>query len=464
MTSGATAAGPARGPAADVIAVPMAAERPLARQLGEWVAGMASVALPGRLASKASDHLLDTLGAMIAGIDEAPARAAAAVFRRPGRVPQGGVFGLWHNCATSDRLDAAVVNGVAAHCLEIDDTEGCDHSGAVVVPVLLSLLPEMSGEQGVSRVLPALVAGYEVGRRVQLALGGYDRHNARGWHSTATCGVFAATAAASVMLGFDGEQAASALGLAASSSSGGWAFSADGAMSKQLHPGQAARAGLEAALLAQAGARGPWRVFDAVWGGFFVTHGDGSAEVDPEALVRDLGSTWHFLHSAIKPYAACRSAHTALDAFRDILAGQQLRPDDVRAVRVHVGEFLRPMICPPAPGDAAQARMSLPHALALLLEGKHLVPEDFVFFDAPEVRAWLELVEVVPDPVEGREPLVEVVTEAGTFAARVEHARGGTRFPLSSAEVEAKFRGLTERRLERAHQDEWIAWTRSFFS
>ncbi|MFJ3957090.1 MmgE/PrpD family protein [Arthrobacter sp. NPDC090010] len=438
---------------------PAAVELPLARRLGEWLAGMTSVPLPGELAAKASDHLLDTLGAIAAGIGEPPARAAAEVFGRPGNVPQGGVVGLWHNRATSDRLDAAFVNGVAAHCLEIDDTEGCDHSGAVVVPVLLSLLPEASGA---SRLLPALVAGYEVGRRVQLALGGYEPHNARGWHSTATCGVFAAAAAASVMLGLDGERTASALGLAASSSSGGWAFSADGAMSKQFHPGQAARAGLEAALLARAGARGPWQVFDPVWGGFFATHGDDAAM--PDLLVRDLGSTWHFRHSAIKPYAACRSAHTALDAFRGILAERNLGPQDVRAVRVHVSDFLRPMICPPEPGDAAQARMSLPHALALLLDGKELVPQDFARFDAPEVLAGLELITVVPDPVAGREPLVDVVTEAGTFSARVEHARGGERFPLSPAEVDAKFRGLTAGLLERAHQDEWIAWARSFSS
>lgn len=433
---------------------------PLARELGEWVAGMAAVPLPARLVAKASDHLLDTLGAIVAGIDEAPTRAAAEVFGRPGAVPQGGVLGLWHNRATSDRLDAAFVNGVAAHCLEIDDTEGCDHSGAVVVPVLLSLLPQASGVQGASRLLPALVAGYEVGRRIQLALGGYERHNARGWHSTATCGVFAAASAASVMLGLDGEHTASALGLAASSSSGGWAFSADGAMSKQFHPGQAARAGLEAALLAQAGARGPWRVFDPVWGGFFTTHGDDAAT--PDLLVRDLGSTWHFLHSAIKPYAACRSAHTALDAFRGILDGQGLGLEDVRAVRVHVSDFLRPMICPPHPRDAAQARMSLPHALALLLDGKPLVPEDFTHFDTPEVRARLELITVVPDSEAGREPLVDVTTEAGTFSARVEHARGGECHPLPADAVEAKFRSLTEGLLERTHQDEWIAWARSF--
>jgi 2-methylcitrate dehydratase PrpD len=435
---------------------------------------MASRPLSPSLAQKASDHLLDTLGAMVTGQDEPPAKAARAVFHRPGPVPLAGVAGLWHNRATLDPLDAAFVNAVAAHCLEIDDTEGCDHSGAVVVPVLLSLLPGGAAPDGGSRpdgrILPALVAGYEVGRRVQLALGGYDRHNARGWHSTATCGVFAATAAASVMLGLDGGQSASALGIAASSSAGGWAFSADGSMTKQFHPGQAARAGLEAALLAQAGASGPWQIFEPVWGGFFATHGGGSDgggpgsggpdSVDPGLLVEGLGSTWHFGNSAIKPYASCRSAHTAIDSFLGILATEGLAPADVRAVRVHVSDFLRPMICPPAPADAAQARMSLPVSLALLMEGRELMPENFRDFDSPEVAAQLARIEVVRDPEAGREPLVEVLSDGGTFASRVEHARGGVLHPLSPAEVEDKFRRLTAGYLAPAQQAEWIAFAR----
>ncbi|WP_120520304.1 MmgE/PrpD family protein [Arthrobacter celericrescens] len=445
---------------------------PLAVRLGDWVAGMASQPLSPGQARKASDHLLDTLGAMVAGQDEPAAQAARKVFRRPGPVPLAGVAGLWHHGATVDPLDAAFVNAVAAHCLEIDDTEGCDHSGAVVVPVLLSLLPAGDTPDGGARpggrLLPALVAGYEVGRRVQLALGGYERHNARGWHSTATCGVFAAAAAASVMLGLDGRQSASALGIAASSSAGSWAFSADGSMTKQFHPGKAARAGLEAALLAQAGASGPQQVFEPVWGGFFATHGGpdgaGSGKVEPGLLVEGLGSVWHFEHSAIKPYASCRSAHSAIDAFLDILAAEGLEPADIRAVRVHVNDFLRPMICPPAPADAAQSRMSLSVSLALLCEGRELMPEDFRHFDSPAILEQLARIEVVRDPEGGREPLVEVVTDSGTFASRVEHARGGARHPLSPAEVEGKFRRLTADRLDVAQQAEWIAFARDLLA
>lgn len=405
----------------------------VAAELGEWLGGMPDARLTASLTGQAANHLLDTLGAMIAGQDEPVARIARTVHDRPGAVPLPGTD------QSREPRDAAFANAVAAHSLEIDDTEGCDHSGAVVVPVLWSLC---HGADAVptSRVLPALVAGYEIGRRVQLALGGYDEVNRRGWHSTATCGVFAAAAAAAVMRGLDAGRAASALGIAASSAAGTWAFAADGAMTKQLHPGNAARAGLEAVLLAEAGATGPKHVFDDVWGGMLRTYGGDLRGA--ERLTAGLGDTWHFRHSAIKPYAVCRSAHSAIDALLGILADEGLEASDVCEVRLHVSDFLRPMICPPDVRDAAQARMSLPIATALVLAGSSLTPHDFDAFAGDEVRWWLRRIVVVPDSGDGGEPLVEVRARGETHRRRVAAARGGQDDPLSAAEVHRKFASL----------------------
>ncbi|WP_262706259.1 MULTISPECIES: MmgE/PrpD family protein [Streptomyces] len=412
-----------------------------ARQLGEWVASVSEHEFPDDLLRKAADHLLDTLGAIVAGHDAPPARVARAVFARPGPVPVVG------RAETLDLRDAAYVHAVAAHSLEIDDTEGCDHSGAVVVPVLWSLLHGLRNDGGRTgaahaAVFPAMIVGYEVGRRIQLSLGGYEAHNAKGWHSTATCGVFAAAAAAAVLLGLDAEQTCAALGIAASAASGTWVFAADGAMTKQFHPGNAARAGLEAALLTEHGASGPAEVFEDVWGGFLRVYG--GADTSPETLLADLGSVWHFRHSAIKPYAACRSAHSAIDALRDILDERGLHPDQISLVRLHVSDFLRPMICPPAPRDAAQARMSLPVSAALLLEGAALMPDDFNAFDAPRVQTRLRRIEVVRDADEHAEPLVEVHSANAIHRKRIAHARGGEESPLPSDEVRRKFSRLCD--------------------
>lgn len=402
--------------------------------LAAWCSGLTWEDIPSQLQAKAQDHLLDTLGAAIAGRNSEPVRIAERVYSAPGHVR------LLTASKPRELRDAARINAISAHALEIDDTEGCDHSGAVVVPVLMALLDVQNGASG-SRLLTALVAGYEVGRRVQLSLGGYNAHNDSGWHSTATCGVFASAAAAAVMLGQDAGQTASALAMAASSSSGGWAFARDGAMTKQLHTGNASANGIDAALLARAGARGPLDIFEPVWGSLFQTHGNAAS--NPGELTRELGSIWHFSHSAIKPYASCRSTHAAIDATMELMAENNLHADDVTGIEVELTSFLLPMICPSNITTISAARMSLPVCIALLLQGKSLSPADFELFATPATTAWLQRITVrIDDAHPEAEPLVRLHTNTGTFANRHAVARGSAPLSLTSAEVEAKFDGL----------------------
>src|SRR5262249_51494609 len=153
-------------------------------------------------------------------------------------------------------------------------------------------------------VITAVVLGYDVARRVLDALGGYQAHNAAGWHSTGTCGVFGAAAAAARVLGFDEPKIATTLGLAGSFSGGLWAFIHHDAMAKRVHAGRAAEGGVLAALLARDGISGPARLFDDQWGGFLATFAPDTQ--DPAALTRDLARAWHIRRCAIKPYASCR--------------------------------------------------------------------------------------------------------------------------------------------------------------
>lgn len=415
----------------------------LARELGEWIAGLRLADVPPGLLSKAKDHLLDTIGAAVSGDGREPVRVAARVFRAPGTVR------LLVDDVPRDLVDAARVNAVAAHAAEIDDTEGCDHTGAVVVPTLLALLERDAGRRTGHELLVSMIAGYEVGRRMQSALGGYDAHNRSGWHSTATCGVFAAAAAAARALGLSAAQCTSALAIAASSSAGTWAFAEDGSMTKQLHVANAAGAGLLAALLAEAGATGPGAIFDDVWGGYFHTHGN--EHVRPGALVAGLGDRWHAAHSAIKMYAACRSAHPALDGMVDALRAGVLAAGDVEAVSIELSPFLRAMICPESPRTVEAARMSLPISIALLLLGRPLSPDAYEDFGHADVAGLLRRVEVVetdalPDPAS-----VRVTVRAGSVTHVIERAtaRGSAEQPFSAAEVQEKFRRLTVPRIGR---------------
>ena len=96
----------------------------------------------------------------------------------------------------------------------------------------------------------------------------------RGWHLTGTAGTFGAAAASAVLMGLDAWTTASALGLAGTQSAGLWAFHADGAMSKRLHPGRAAQAGIVSAQLAQRGFDGPRLILETADGGFLAATSD----------------------------------------------------------------------------------------------------------------------------------------------------------------------------------------------
>lgn len=331
-------------------------------RLGTFVANARYDDLPTEIVEKAKRHILDTLGAGLAGAkSEEAKRALVALLATDG----AGSTAVWGTrCKLSPR-NAALVNGTAAHAFELDDTGGCDHSGAVVLPAALAALDIASRPVSGAEFILAVVLGYDVARRVLEGFGGYPAHNEPGWHSTGTCGTFGAAAAAARILGLDAIRTAAAISTAASFSSGLWAFIHDGAMTKRLHAGRAAEGGLLAAQLAAADITGPARVFDDVWGGFFKTFGH--RPPSPEALLRNLGRDWRIRIAAIKPYASCRDTHSAVDAVRRILARRPLEPEDVAEVHVRVNAFLDGMVGGRDCASLPAAQMSLPYAVAATL-------------------------------------------------------------------------------------------------
>ncbi|WGW13938.1 MmgE/PrpD family protein [Saxibacter everestensis] len=399
------------------------------RTLGEWIDGVEPADVGADRLARMRSHLLDTVAAAVAGHGSTPVMIAERVYRAPGQAP------ILSPGPAREASHAARVNAVAAHALEIDDTEGCDHTGAVVVPTLLALLPTVGRAVTGEKLLTAMTVGYEVGRRMQNALGGYDALNGSGWHSTGTCGVFAAAAAGAKLLELSAEQSASALGIAASSSAGTWAFAKDGAMTKRFHPANAAGAGVDAVCLAAEGMNGPSRIFDDTWGGYFAVYGGASAR--PEGLTEHLGTVWHADHSAIKRYGSCRSAHATLDGAAEFIARSGASAKSLRRAEITLSPFLRQMICPVSIDTIDAARMSLPVALALLLLGESLEPRSFERFADAEVQALASRVTVVEDP-DAAIPRLSI--EAGGESAVIEraHAWGSEGYPLPAEEVRAK--------------------------
>src|SRR5216683_5904307 len=207
----------------------------------DFVHGLHYERIPDEARHYARRHLLDTVGVMIAGAGgEVATRAEAmlAAARPAGRIPVPG------RARRADVIDAAFLGGTAAHGIELDDgfRQGSVHPGCVVVPAVLALGYDrrITG----AALIEAIVAGYEA----EIAIGRacHPDLRQRGFHPAAACGVFGAVMAAGKLRGLSAEQLANAIGLAASSAAGLFAFVNGGGDIKRLHAGHAAREGLQA--------------------------------------------------------------------------------------------------------------------------------------------------------------------------------------------------------------------------
>ena len=398
--------------------------------------------LPAEAIRLAKRFLIDTLAAGIAGA-RTPVVESTIDAVRAGGDGSGGSAVVWGRGCRLAAPQAALVNGTAAHALELDDFGGCGHSGAVVIPVVCAL----AARGGVSgrEALVAILAGYDLAARVLEGAGGYRPHNALGWHSTGTCGSFGAAAAAARMLRLDGERFADALGIAGTFTGGTWAFLADGADTKRFHPGKAAENGLMAALLAQAGMSGPRQVLEAEWGGFFGTYSPGIAA--PELTLEGLGTAFRIDRSGMKPHACCRGLHYTIDALLELMAETGCGARDIAAMIVHgnaqtVRQFERQEI-----GTLLDAQFSMNYALAVAAESGRATIDQFApsRADEPEIRRLMRATRVVADRTLalGEYPPLELHLKDGRrFERAIAFAKGAPEHPLTDAELALKVESL----------------------
>ena len=345
---------------------------------------------------------------------------------------------------------AAFFNGALAHCLDFDDTHAraSIHPSAPIVPAALAAA-EMASASGPDCVA-AITAGYEVQIRLSLALGP-SAHYARGYHPTATCGVFGAAAAAGRILGLGTEEMVHAYGLCGSQAAGSMQFLADGAWNKPFHVGYAAMSGLIAASLAREGFRG---AADAIEGraGFLASY---APSPEPEEAVRNLGSEWETLDIAVKPYPSCRYGHAAMDALIALRADHRLDADAVDSVQIGLPQTGWRLIGDPEPEkqnpqNYVDGQFSMPFVAAVALrEGGMSWDSYAVHLEDPRTRSLCRRISSVVDPeVESHFPAhmagsARVRTRDGEELEKlVVVAKGEPENFPSAAELRAKFDGL----------------------
>ncbi len=400
---------------------------------------------PRQVLHDARRCLLDALGCALYGTSLPEGQAALAALAQMSGAGQGAALGLPADTA-------ALAGGFLCHLRELDDVHyAILHPGAVCAPAALAVANRLQPALG--DVLWALVAGYEA--MVRVAKGqNYLNHRRRGWHGTATCGPFGAAAAVSRLLNLDRARLAWALGLAGSRTGGTWAFAVDGAMSKRLHPGLAARDGVTAAHLAQGGITGPLHVLEAEDGGFYRTTSEGW---DLAEVTGGWNEEWAISATEFKWYAACKSAHAPVEAAKAIhrkaMRGVPLAPQ-VRRIRVKVNSTGHAMAGRGYRQDnVASAQLSIPYGVAMALSGgegdvRDYTPEQVA---RPDLFELARKVEVSPsaemDHLRATEHKVpgEVTvewTDGTTTREYVEDPKGSRLQPLTNDELVKKFQRL----------------------
>lgn len=347
---------------------------------------------------------------------------------------------------------AALLAGAAGHSLDFDDTHAPAqlHPGAAVIPAALAAA-QMVGA-GSRELLAAIVAGYEVMIRVALGVNPL-KHSERGYHLSATTGVFGATAAAGNVLGLDAAQMAHAFGTALSESAGTGQFAVNGAWTKRFHVGNAAAGGLLAACLARRGYTGAAEAFEGREG-FFNAY---SPAPQPEQALRGLGTVWEILQSGIKPYPCCRGIHAPLDAVMTLHARHQIDISRIESVRVGMARRSLFVVGEPQerrrhPKNVVDCQFSTHLCVAVALKHGRMGWDHYEpALEDPEIRALMQRIDVYEDArCEANFPrafsgVVDIRTRDGEhWHAFVETPRGEPDTMLAEHELRQKFSLLVD--------------------
>jgi 2-methylcitrate dehydratase PrpD len=419
----------------------------ITRQTASFVANLKPADIPDQCRDAARTGIVDCVGVMIAGATEQPVRIVSAMLATSMQNDGAPEIPSGRNLAAPD---AALVNGVAAHVLDYDDVALSGHPSAVLVPAILAegWSTNASGKEAVA----AYVAGYELW--AQLAALEPGNMHERGFHPTAVMGALAAAAACARLRKLDPEKTAHAIGIAASLASG--LVANFGTMTKSLHAGRTAQAGVLAARLADQGFTAAPDVLEHRTG-FLRAHSP-SGTPDTENGTIDIGANWRLANLGVnvKRYPTCYATHRSIDAMLDLVDRYKLRSDDVQEIRVHTGATQRLMLRNTNPKTGLEAKFSMEFAMAAALVAGRVGLAELTdeFVSRPEVNSVFAKVSCTTtdeimrgDPAFAPSDQVSVVLASGNMLehAPVVHAKGSWQRPLTMVELKDKFMNCASR-------------------
>src|SRR3989454_2949927 len=434
----------------------MATPPPVTDTLARFVAETAYSTISEKTITNAKMHILDILGVALAAV---ATPVAAIALDYCARVSNSNEASIWGTPAKSSVPMAAFANGLLAHALDFDDWEDSIHAGhptSMVTGAALSL-SETLGASG-KDLLKAYVFGIEVLTKISAA--GPNLHD-RGFHSTPVLGSIGAAVACASLLKLVPDQIKAALGVAASGCSG--IHRQQGSMVKPFHAGNAARNGVEAALLAEKGFTADAAIFEAPRGFCDTFFGKGTC--DYEKMITNIGEPY-FLESpglGLKLHPCSAPQFLAADAALHLKREHNIRFSDVVKIEVSIPPLRYQRHYHPEVKTGLRGKFAINYVVALcILDGK-LEIETFTDAKAndPEVQQTLSKVHVIVDktiPEPGPYcPVTVELTDGTRFAYTARIAKGHPENPMTENEVLDKFRSNAKSVISEKQSKELIA-------
>ena len=420
------------------------------RALAEFCSGISYEKLPADVKRKANEMVLDHFGVALYGSTLPSGQIGIEYVRSLGGAAESSVLGTRIRAPAPN---AAFSNGISVHSPELDDTEhvGSIHPGASVIPAALAIAEKVhsNGRQFIA----AIVAGYDVAIRLAVAAQGKTMsHYDRGFHPTATCGTFAAAAAAGRLLGLNVSQMKHAFGIAGSAAAGLLEFLEDGTWAKRYGAGRAASDGVTAAHLAKLGFTGPGTVIEGRRG-FLRAFSD---DTNLGAVTDGLGSEFTIMRTGIKPHSCCRYIQAPLDATLEILRKNTVKPEEIEQVEVRLVKTGIKLLEEPRevkynPKTVVDAQFSVPYGIATAIVNRRAFVDEYTdsAIRDPRVLSLAKRVRAVADPELEKEfpehwPAKVTITlkDGKKLEAYVTGAKGDPDLPLTRGELEGKFSTL----------------------
>ncbi|HEV7802997.1 MAG TPA: MmgE/PrpD family protein [Burkholderiales bacterium] len=422
----------------------------ITRTLARFVVEHEASNIPEGVRHEAARSFLNWMGCAVGASRHETVENALAALSPFSGAPEATVLGR------AERLDimhAALMNGITSHTFDFDDThlKTVIHPSGPVASAILALAERtpVSGQA----FLHAFILGVEVECRIGNSV--YPEHYDVGWHITGTTGVFGAAAAAGRLLGLNEQQMVWALGIAATQSSG--LREMFGTMCKPFHPGNAARNGLLAALLAQQNFTSSDQGIEAKRGFAHVL----STKFDPDQITARLGETWEIALNTYKPFACGIVIHPIIDACIQLRNAHGLKAEDIESIEAKVHPLVLELTGKKTPQAGLEGKFSVYHSAAAAIihgAGGEAEYSDENVRNAQVIALRDRVTAVVDTAMHEDQARVAIRLKNGTTVETfVEHAIGSVYRPMSDADLEAKFRGLACDVLARAETDRLIA-------